>query len=473
MRENSTVRPLLIYILIFFYRIIPLAYSSDVTKYEWEGFDNYQILGFSYSSDSNKKNKRKNKNNNGSKVAESRRKERNEITNAQIRKAYRKQAQLHHPDKVLEKQKQNNTSSNNNSDHAFENDTIIKNQEKLMEEANERFSRISQAYDILSNEESRREYDVELYQDEIQRFSYSSSNLNNQDDNNEYSAPNFDTSYFHGQNQPDNVYERTERRWDYHHQVEVITVIRTEEYLRSGYFIVLGQEFIYRPSANQYQRNYYNYYQQPEDDGQYIPVSDVFVIDEGPMNYNQHMHRNRRDYNNNNKWSYKEEREPKMIHLTKTLFKSIKDTCMRVDSFWSEILQEAKLDRGQYNTFRNRFGFVEHDDYDYGDYDILDHLDTFGRVITKASIHIGRNGLRMIQEGIKQHSDTQYSSYYQSDYHDDTPFEERTKKFVSSFLEKAKQGVLEGKMIGKVLRDSVLDQARRRRWLRTMFLHKS
>jgi len=121
-------------------------YNSD-KAYEWDSWDYYQILGLA----STLKNQERS-------VSRQRRvKERSKIKAKDIKKAYRKQAQLWHPDKITSKKSLGsgtNSSSNNNSTNVS------------LEESNARFARIAQAYETLSNENQRLEYDLFLLNQE-------------------------------------------------------------------------------------------------------------------------------------------------------------------------------------------------------------------------------------------------------------------------------------------------------------------
>jgi curved DNA-binding protein CbpA len=102
------------------------------TLYEWEKLDYYELLGLKPSLDVNSQRKRQRK----PTVDASK------IDSKDIRKAYRKQAQLWHPDKINQNQTSNETRI-----------TISK------EESNARFAKISEAYEILMDSEKREEYD--------------------------------------------------------------------------------------------------------------------------------------------------------------------------------------------------------------------------------------------------------------------------------------------------------------------------
>jgi curved DNA-binding protein CbpA len=97
--------------------------QSSSVAYEWENYDYYQILGFDQTSRHKSRSERL--------------KMRRSIDSKDIRRAYRKQAQLYHPDKL----------GNMKSSKATE------------QENNLRFLRISDAYQALTSTEKRDSYD--------------------------------------------------------------------------------------------------------------------------------------------------------------------------------------------------------------------------------------------------------------------------------------------------------------------------
>lgn len=78
------------------------------------------------------------------------------ITNDQIKKAYRKQAQLYHPDKLaarrLKQEKRNATNENVTSTVDIPNDPLAN---MTIEEATSLFARIAEAYQVLSDPAQR------------------------------------------------------------------------------------------------------------------------------------------------------------------------------------------------------------------------------------------------------------------------------------------------------------------------------
>ncbi|KAG7358920.1 DnaJ domain containing protein [Nitzschia inconspicua] len=106
---------------------------SAETLYEWESMDYYQLLGLKPPPDVKSKNKRKRKVKSGGTST---------IDSKDIRKAYRQQAQLWHPDKISKSQSNSETSRRIST-----------------EESNARFARIAHAYEILTDPQKRQEYD--------------------------------------------------------------------------------------------------------------------------------------------------------------------------------------------------------------------------------------------------------------------------------------------------------------------------
>lgn len=94
---------------------------------------------------------------------------RSRITNDQIKKAYRKQAQLYHPDKLAARRKRLHEATNSTSDYSSDDTKTSKESLKhdplanmTIEEATSRFAQIAEAYQVLSDPVQRYEYDWEL-----------------------------------------------------------------------------------------------------------------------------------------------------------------------------------------------------------------------------------------------------------------------------------------------------------------------
>jgi curved DNA-binding protein CbpA len=101
---------------------------------DWRNWNYYQILGLEEPGDDGLTDKKK------------KRKNRALLSKSQIKTAYRKQAQLWHPDKVLQRQKEQGSESK-------EEPAIS------VKEATDRFAAISQAYETLLDEKLKAEYD--------------------------------------------------------------------------------------------------------------------------------------------------------------------------------------------------------------------------------------------------------------------------------------------------------------------------
>lgn len=98
---------------------------SSPENYQWENLNYYEILDLAPTDSTSRRQRQK---------------ERSKITSSDVRKAYRKQAQKYHPDKVK---------SNANATWT-------------VEESNSRFARIAEAFQVLSDKEKRLEYDAFL-----------------------------------------------------------------------------------------------------------------------------------------------------------------------------------------------------------------------------------------------------------------------------------------------------------------------
>ena len=134
--------------------------SDTNANYEWENWNFYEILGLEDPPSSNKK----------SSSSKSRRKaqgQRQKFDAKDVKKAYRKQAQQWHPDKI------------SSSSSAPETNITV-------EESNARFAKIADAYSILSNVESKEEYDNYLKHCEEDRGQSSSSSSSSSNDNNSF-----------------------------------------------------------------------------------------------------------------------------------------------------------------------------------------------------------------------------------------------------------------------------------------------
>jgi curved DNA-binding protein CbpA len=108
---------------------------------DWRNWNYYQILGLEDRGDVSTSKKRK-------------RKDRAHIGKAQIKSAFRKQAQIYHPDKVLQRQQEQQQQQKPKSQEG--NPTIS------IKEATDRFVAISQAYETLVDEKLRADYDKKI-----------------------------------------------------------------------------------------------------------------------------------------------------------------------------------------------------------------------------------------------------------------------------------------------------------------------
>lgn len=188
-------QPVAIIIIFFFVAIVlrnqaqaqePQCQPQEPTKYDWERFNYYELLGLSDDDDNNN-------NNNGKKKKKKRgrkKKDTNDanananaaseggtgegkgqgqhgaISNKEIRKAYRKQAQKYHPDKQASKKKANaNKNSNRNSNSTSSSSTSNSNNSNIIisiEESTARFAKIAEAYEFLLDDTKRKDYDLFL-----------------------------------------------------------------------------------------------------------------------------------------------------------------------------------------------------------------------------------------------------------------------------------------------------------------------
>ena len=228
--------------------------ATDVIHYEWEKLDYYAILGLHSAKSKNSRRKR--------------RAERQAFEGKDVRKAYRRQAQLYHPDK--------------------RNATISK------EESNVRFARIAEAYEVLNDPVKRSDYDIWLLDcEDYLNQATSDGNRAHQGadswsflDNLRTSDPRrvFQEFFFgplenkdatfdktsHSKHRPLRVSERRKVMYDSNGN-EIIRVLQTEEYPVEGdgtyFFRVVAQDY-----AGQYDRFKGWGYQ---------PISQPFVVEEG------------------------------------------------------------------------------------------------------------------------------------------------------------------------------------------------
>jgi len=122
-----------LYVVAFLLACVVVA---EDFKYDWERLNYYQILGLVESSSSN--------DDEGAAF-------RMDYNQTEIKRAYRRQAQQHHPDK----QKQKNGDDGSSASR--------------VEEVNARFAKIAEAYEVLSDKEKKMEYDLVLQSQNHQR----------------------------------------------------------------------------------------------------------------------------------------------------------------------------------------------------------------------------------------------------------------------------------------------------------------
>ena len=246
------------------------APPSSSNMYEWEDANYYEILELP--SPPAKASRQQ------------RRKKRGAIESADVRKAYRKQAQRYHPDKVA------------------------RNQTTTVEETNARFARIAEAYEVLNDEQKRREYDDYLLDCEdhltatakednsrwsvfddfqidprrvFEEFFFGSASAAEEPtwedvtyNNNDRRQHSRDGSY---RSTPVRVYETREVHRDPYTGAEILRILQTEEFPTNAqgqlFYRVTGQDFV-----EQYDRFH---------GWTYVPVTQPFPFEEG---YKQDSH---------------------------------------------------------------------------------------------------------------------------------------------------------------------------------------
>lgn len=162
---------------------------TESTKYSWEDWNSYEILGLEDPSSSSLSV--------SSSALQKRQEYRTTLTHKEIRKAYRKQAQKWHPDKI------NNNSNNSNSTTTTGTTPMIS-----VEESNARFARINEAHTVLTNPEAKLEYDNYLRYCEAshqQQSSSSSSTSSRYDDYSDWASSLF--SQFSSPRNPFDMFE--------------------------------------------------------------------------------------------------------------------------------------------------------------------------------------------------------------------------------------------------------------------------
>lgn len=330
MRTNRMMLLVRILFLSLLLAISPLIAAQQGT---WKDWNYYQLLGlqpedYYYTS--------------GRWAIKSRReraKERRQIQIKDIKKAYRKQAQAWHPDKIITRKnqqeqgkRQDQTNNPKVPTHSIDYSNIS------VEECNERFSKIAEAYEILSDEEDRRDYDEYLLQmeDSMQEEYKRRERMENQQFAKETS---FDTrrettyqskfadtifdaasvfeDFFFGSSgsskskmedifdaffttggskkyshrQPDRMSETTQVRYDPKYRRRIVQVLQKEEFDEPSrnriYYRVIAQEFF--EEVDFYGRVI-----------GYIPISDPTVVEEGetPLRKEQYKQNHGRSKSN-------------------------------------------------------------------------------------------------------------------------------------------------------------------------------
>eukprot|EP00980_Cylindrotheca_fusiformis_P012287 scaffold3001_cov122-Cylindrotheca_fusiformis.AAC.12 len=231
--------------------------------YEWEGFDYYQLLGL---------------------------KRNNNLESKDVRKAYRKQAQLWHPDK-----QQANNNNNNRT-------------KTSMDECNARFARIAEAYEVLNDPEKRKEYDLFLkyceetrnknqkkasrwsfrfdsFVDPLQVFEDFFFGTNDfghfEEEDSSYSSFEQDShkstrtkkAKRKKNDAPIRTFKHQEFLQDAFTGEEIVRILETEEFEPTD---VATGEFFYRVYAQEFKKTF-----DPFNGISYVPISQPYVRDEG------------------------------------------------------------------------------------------------------------------------------------------------------------------------------------------------
>jgi curved DNA-binding protein CbpA len=135
----------------------PQCKPQEPTKYDWERLNYYELLGLMEDDGGSRSKTKKKKNKDNAKGDEE---GRNNLTNKEIRKAYRKQAQKFHPDKQASKKKTSSISSASASGSGQS--STPSNALLSVEESNARFAKIAEAYEFLLDDTKRKDYDLFL-----------------------------------------------------------------------------------------------------------------------------------------------------------------------------------------------------------------------------------------------------------------------------------------------------------------------
>jgi len=243
MRASKRLETLLVFILLAACRAQEgqtCGPSTTSTKYEWEQYDYYRVLDLPSVDQSTSRKKRKDV--------------RDHIDEQQIKKAYRRQAQKFHPDKA---HKENLTAT--------------------IEESNQRFARIAEAYEVLKDDIKRKDYDAWLLNCEDRSNSFSQENDFSEGNSWSFSFSNprkvFENFWDGRKSQQEPIRVHESREILLHPTIgkEILRVYRTEEFASNedGIYMyrVLVQDF-----AEQYDRFF---------GWEYKPLSEATVVEEG------------------------------------------------------------------------------------------------------------------------------------------------------------------------------------------------
>jgi len=225
-------------------------------EYDWELQDYYQMLDLPATDQDSSRSKRMGV--------------REVIDSQQIRRAYRKQAQIHHPDKVK-----------------------IKNSTATVEESNARFGRISEAYEVLNDPGKRYDYDLWLLNCEDRNRGRAESEASSWKVFESFSDPRrvFEDFFFNAERdeplhmqrrqgrQPVRVEETQEVLYDPYTGQEVLRVYRTEEFASNG-----KGKYPYRVTAQDFVETYDRFYGR-----EYQPISSPAVVEEGYREEADHL----------------------------------------------------------------------------------------------------------------------------------------------------------------------------------------
>jgi len=259
--------------------------TDEPTKYDWENWSYYQLLEL-----------KPPKNNKST-----------ELDSKGIRKAYRKQAQIWHPDKHVK----NNRNSSGDSKKK-------KNANTSMEECTARFAKIAEAYEVLSDPQKREEYDLflkhcrgqdtsqkskwsfrfEKFMDPMQVFEEfffgSSSKQEQQQQPPEKESDDAFSNFFESssssssesyqknskrqsqqqqQKHPVQSYRHEEYLQDPYTGEEIIRIMQTEEYAPID---STTGKFFYRTQAQEFKKTF-----DPFTGMSYYPVSEPYILEEG------------------------------------------------------------------------------------------------------------------------------------------------------------------------------------------------